>query len=176
MKRLGIDLGASSVKLALLDEGGVLYKWKYQIHHGSPLPTLYTLLAEINNGQLHDNSQVSVLICGIESGLLDLPVVSDIVALTEGAKRIAPSAAAVIAIGGQSARYITGLKDETPQFAENDSCASGTGSFFENQMTRLGLPLAEYSNLVAQAKTIPRIAGRCSVFAKTDIIHHQQEV
>lgn len=42
-------------------------------------------------------------------------------------------------------------------------------------MTRLDLPLAEYSNLVAQAKTIPRITGRCSVFAKTDIIHHQQE-
>ena len=174
MNKLGIDLGASAVKLALLDERGVLYKWKYQLHHGSPISTLHKLLIEISAGQI-PGSHVSVLLCGIESGLINLPTVGDIVALTEGAKRIAPSAAAVIAIGGQSARYITGLKDETPQFSENDSCASGTGSFFENQMSRLGLPLEEYSNLVGQAKSIPRIAGRCSVFAKTDIIHRQQE-
>jgi predicted CoA-substrate-specific enzyme activase len=172
--RLGVDLGASAVKLALLDEQGAIYKWAYQLHHGSPLPILRKLLEETSVGQLQD-SPVSVLLCGIESGLFDLPTVGDIVALTEGAKRIAPSAAAVIAIGGQSARYITGLKNETPQFVENDSCASGTGSFFENQMMRLGLPLAEYSNLVREAKSIPRIAGRCSVFAKTDIIHRQQE-
>ncbi len=174
MNRLGIDLGTSAVKLALLDERGKLQKWKYRLHHGSPLPILRGLLAEISAGQPL-GSNVSILLCGIESGLLDLPAVGDIVALTEGAKRIAPSAAAVIAIGGQSARYITGLKNETPQFSENDSCASGTGSFFENQMARLSLPLAEYSNLIGQAKSIPRIAGRCSVFAKTDIIHHQQD-
>jgi predicted CoA-substrate-specific enzyme activase len=174
MKRLGIDLGSSAVKLALLDKKGVLLKSDYRLHHGSLLPVLGKLLLEVREEWLlSENSYV--LICGIESGLLDLPAVGDIVALTEGAKRIAPSAAAVIAIGGQSARYITGLNDEIPQFAENDSCASGTGSFFENQMARLGLPLTEYSNLVKQANTIPRIAGRCSVFAKTDIIHHQQE-
>jgi predicted CoA-substrate-specific enzyme activase len=167
-------LGTSAVKLALLDEQGVIHKWAYRLHHGSPLSILRKLLEEIGVEQLQDN-HVSVLLCGIESGLLGLPTVGDIVALTEGAKRIAPAAAAVIAIGGQSARYIAGLKDKTPQFAENDSCASGTGSFFENQMMRLGLPLAEYSNLVGQAKSIPRIAGRCSVFAKTDIIHRQQE-
>ena len=57
----------------------------------------------------------------------------------------------------------------------NESCAAGTGSFFEDQMQRLGLPLESYSDLVARAQSVPRLSGRCSVFAKTDIIHRQQE-
>ncbi|MFP3043622.1 acyl-CoA dehydratase activase [Treponema primitia] len=179
MKRLGIDLGASAVKLALLDEENVILNHAYRLHHGNPLAVLEKLLLEIQEewfpAQQTTADDVYVLNSGMEGGVLSLPLAGDIVALTEGARRIAPSAAAVIAIGGQSARYITGLHDETPQFAENDSCASGTGAFFENQMARLGLPLAEYSALVEQAKSIPRIAGRCSVFAKTDIIHCQNE-
>ena len=57
----------------------------------------------------------------------------------------------------------------------NSNCSSGTGAFLEEQMSRLNLKLTDYSQLVKKAKTIPRIAGRCSVFAKTDITHHQQE-
>ena len=57
----------------------------------------------------------------------------------------------------------------------NSNCSSGTGAFLEEQMSRLNLKLTDYSDLVKKAKTIPRIAGRCSVFAKTDITHHQQE-
>ena len=174
MKKIGIDIGASAVKVAILNEEGVLLKSIYRLHHGNPLLVLENSLLDVRAEKLTTND-VYALVCGIEGSLLELPAVGDIVALTEGAKQISPSAAAVIAIGGQSARYITGLKEDVPQFAENDSCASGTGAFFEDQMARLGLPLTEYSSLVQQAKGIPHIAGRCSVFAKTDIIHHQQE-
>ena len=62
-----------------------------------------------------------------------------------------------------------------PDFEMNDSCAAGTGSFFEDQMQRLGLSIEDYSSVVAKAKSIPRLSGRCAVFAKTDIIHRQQE-
>lgn len=57
----------------------------------------------------------------------------------------------------------------------NGECAAGTGAFFEDQMYRLGLPLSAYSEYVRRAKSVPRLAGRCSVFAKTDLIHRQQE-
>lgn len=57
----------------------------------------------------------------------------------------------------------------------NEHCAGGTGSFFEDQMSRLGLRIEDYSELVAKARSIPRLSGRCAVFAKTDIIHRQQE-
>ncbi|MDU5613617.1 MAG: BadF/BadG/BcrA/BcrD ATPase family protein, partial [Slackia sp.] len=62
-----------------------------------------------------------------------------------------------------------------PRFAMNEGCAAGTGSFFEDQMERLGLRIEDYSRLVANARSVPRLSGRCSVFAKTDIIHRQQE-
>lgn len=62
-----------------------------------------------------------------------------------------------------------------PDFEMNESCAAGTGSFFEDQMQRLDLSIEDYSSLVAKAKSVPRLSGRCAVFAKTDIIHRQQE-
>lgn len=62
-----------------------------------------------------------------------------------------------------------------PTFSVNEHCAGGTGSFFEDQMSRLGLKIEDYSSLAAQAQSIPRLSDRCAVFAKTDIIHRQQE-
>ena len=81
----------------------------------------------------------------------------------------------IIEIGSQSARFITALDQAAPLFAVNEHCAGGTGSFFEDQMSRLGLQIEDYSDLVAKAKSVPRLSGRCAVFAKTDIIHRQQE-
>mgnify|MGYP003027094567 FL=1 len=84
-------------------------------------------------------------------------------------------AGSVIEIGSQGARFITDLQSRAPQFSVNEHCAGGTGSFFEDQMSRVGCRLGDYSSLVEQAQSVPRLSGRCAVFAKTDIIHRQQE-
>lgn len=68
-----------------------------------------------------------------------------------------------------------GLDLGAPQFSVNEHCAGGTGLFFEDQMSRLGLNIEDYSRLVVEAQSIPRLSGRCAAFAKTDIIHRQQE-
>ena len=100
----------------------------------------------------------------------------EIPAIHLGVRLLVPEARSVIEIGSQSARFLTGLDQNTPpRFAVNEHCAGGTGSFFEDQMSRLGLKLEDYSRLVGQARSIPRLSGRCAVFAKTDIIHRQQE-
>ena len=72
---------------------------------------------------------------------------------------------------------VTGINTErrAPQLSVNEHCAGGTGSFFEDQMSRVGCKLEDYSSLVKQAQSVPRLSGRCAVFAKTDIIHRQQE-
>lgn len=111
---------------------------------------------------------------GSGSEILSLPSVNEISALAAGARYVAPVANSVMEIGGGSSKYIVDLAKEHIQFALNDNCSAGTGSFFAAQMQRLGLPLEEYSAMVVKAKSIPHIAGRCSVFAKTDIIHSQQ--
>ena len=56
----------------------------------------------------------------------------------------------------------------------NSSCSAGTGLFLEEQVFRLGIKLEDFSDYTDKATSIPRIAGRCSVFSKTDMIHHQQ--
>lgn len=80
-------------------------------------------------------------------------------------------------IGGQGARYVTGVRDPERQVEVfmNSGCAAGTGSFLEEQMTRLGMRVEDYGTVARKAISVPRIAARCSVFAKSDIIHHQQE-
>ena len=106
----------------------------------------------------------------------EAPVLEDVPALTRGAALLAPEARSIVCLGAQNAFFVTGFADGAPpRFAMNEGCAAGTGSFFEDQMGRLGLPLEEYSALVGRAQSVPRLSGRCSVFAKTDIIHRQQE-
>lgn len=104
-----------------------------------------------------------------------IPSLGDIPAIVEGVRWIIPQVGSVIEIGSQGARFITDLQSRAPQFAVNEHCAGGTGSFFEDQMSRVGCKLEDYSSLVEQAQSVPRLSGRCAVFAKTDIIHRQQE-
>ena len=94
---------------------------------------------------------------------------------SRGQRLFFPAVVPIVDIGGESSRYITDLDAAPVRFAANSSCSAGTGSFFEDQMTRLEIELEDYSEAVAAADSIPRIAGRCTVFAKTDIIHRQQE-
>ena len=87
-----------------------------------------------------------------------------------------PDAGSIVEMGAQNSCFLTGIREgETLSYAMNGECAAGTGAFFEDQMYRLGLPLSAYSEYVRRAKSVPRLAGRCSVFAKTDLIHRQQE-
>lgn len=85
---------------------------------------------------------------------------------------------AIVEIGGQSAKYITNFSQNDKadiKISMNSSCSAGTGSFLEEQLSRLNLALEDYSLYAERARSIPRIAGRCAVFAKTDITHHQQQ-
>ncbi len=104
--------------------------------------------------------------------------VNEVAALVEGGTSLAPQARAIVEIGGQTAKYVTGFSATEKSRVEvsiNSNCASGTGAFLEEQVSRLGLPIEDFSLRARQASNIPRIAGRCSVFAKTDVTHHQQE-
>ena len=71
--------------------------------------------------------------------------------IVEGVHRLVPQAGSIIEIGSQGARFITEVQSRTPQFAANEHCAGGTGSFFEDQMSRVGCKLEDYSALVEQA-------------------------
>ena len=111
----------------------------------------------------------------LRSACCSVGVLEDVPAITRGVGLLAPEARSVMEIGGQNAHFVALEPGRAPEFAMNESCASGTGSFFEDQMSRLGMRIEDYSSMVSRAKSVPRLSGRCSVFAKTDIIHRQQE-
>ena len=105
--------------------------------------------------------------------------VNEVIAQARGTFTFLPQARTVIDMGGEDAKLI--LVDEDPQgglviedFAMNTMCAAGTGSFLDQQSHRLGYSIEDFSQLSLKSTTPPRVAGRCSVFAKTDMIHLQQ--
>lgn len=215
---VGIDIGASSVKVAAVDAAGAVARVLRRAHQGSPLPCLRALLDELANGENEPGARVApeaggraggegacesepaaasaisatsrplplsacggVAVTGSGAGMVralapGLRELEEVPALVKGVRALAPQAACVMQMGAQSGVFATGFASgAAPEFAMNESCAAGTGSFFEDQMQRLGLPLDSYSDLVTRAQSVPRLSGRCSVFAKTDIIHRQQE-
>ena len=174
MFQLGIDMGSSTIKLALLENGALRRSW-LAVHQGELTSTLKQGLAALELPE-----QFTAAVTGSNRTALlehcpDFAQVEDIPALVEGVRVAVSDAGSIIDVGGQSARFITDLNGKAPRFSVNEHCAGGTGSFFEDQMSRLGLKLEDYSALVAKAREIPNLSGRCAVFAKTDIIHRQQE-
>lgn len=176
----GLDLGASSVKAAVLSEEEEILFLRHRTHKGSPAEALKKLLDELNEVLPLANCRAFLVTGGSGSLLREYDEAAElfetIPAMTQGAELVMPAAQSLIGIGGQNACFISGIgRESVPSFAVNESCASGTGGFFEDQMGRLGLKIEDYSALVEKAESIPRLSGRCAVFAKTDIIHRQQE-
>lgn len=173
---IGLDCGSATIKAAILADGAVA-KTRAVRHHGDVTQAAQKLLTELAQAW----PQAPVVLTGGMGGRLQencpsLAALDEIPALQQGIALLAPEARALIEVGSQSARFLTGLGRGTPpRFAVNEHCAGGTGSFFEDQMSRLGLALEDYAAHVAKAQSIPRLSGRCAVFAKTDIIHRQQE-
>ncbi|KPJ58086.1 MAG: hypothetical protein AMJ42_03940, partial [Deltaproteobacteria bacterium DG_8] len=91
-----------------------------------------------------------------------------------------PEIRTIIEIGGEDSRYISLQYDESlgrtviSDFSMNAICAAGTGSFLDEQSSRLGIRIEDFGKVALESNNAARIAGRCSVFAKTDMIHLQQ--
>jgi predicted CoA-substrate-specific enzyme activase len=177
---LGIDVGYSSVKIVLLKNKVPVFS-KYSLHNGKIKEEIKEIISELSTK--HDINNITYgAITGSGSRSFyqtaEIRYVNDVAAIVEGALHSCKNAQSIIEIGGEGATYIAGFNASSSkgiQISMNPSCSAGTGSFLEEQISRLNLKLDEYSTLSMKATTIPRIAGRCSVFAKTDIIHHQQE-
>ena len=91
-----------------------------------------------------------------------------------------PKLKTILEIGGEDSKLIV-LGEESPgadhkvaDFAINGACAAGTGSFLDQQASRMGIPIEQFGDVALKSEHPPRVAGRCSVFAKSDMIHLQQ--
>jgi predicted CoA-substrate-specific enzyme activase len=101
--------------------------------------------------------------------------VNEIVAQARATSSLYPEVKTVLEIGGEDSKLIHLTKGKLVDFATNTVCAAGTGSFLDQQASRLGLKIEDFGKLALRSKHPPRIAGRCTVFAKSDMIHLQQK-
>ncbi len=99
-----------------------------------------------------------------------------------GQRRLYPEVRTIIEIGGQDSKLILlEHSEEDPHraaikdFAMNELCAAGTGAFLDEQACRLGIRIEDFASIALEAGSPAHIAGRCAVFAKTDMIHLQQK-
>lgn len=182
MKFIGIDAGSVSVKLVELDGDGRFQQSIYRRHRGQPLSVALELLKTVITTQAGstDSRAYSVSLTGSAGRLMGqvmgIVPVNEVVAFTYATRRLYPHVRTIIELGGEDSKLIfTDEGSDSPaDFAMNSVCAAGTGSFLDQQAERLRLSIEEFAELALKSKTPPRIAGRCSVFAKSDMIHLQQ--
>ncbi|AOY74510.1 acyl-CoA dehydratase activase [Clostridium formicaceticum] len=181
MYSLGIDIGYTSIKLVLINSNDEIKHTAYLLHKGRIQEVLKEAIYNLMSSYVLEDIKFAA-ITGTGSKFLaedqELQFINEVTAIVEGSMSTEKKIGSIIEIGGQSAKYITEFRESNKsgiKIAINSDCSAGTGSFLEEQISRLDLKLEDYSVFTEKAQSIPRIAGRCSVFAKTDMIHHQQE-
>jgi predicted CoA-substrate-specific enzyme activase len=178
--RIGIDLGAAQVKAALRDDDGA-WLWRGRAaNRGHPLAALADTLAALPGQWCAHPMQVAITGSGqyVLDGMPECLRVSEVLAIARAVRRGFPLARTVIDLGGQSSKWILlgcAGQDAVVDFSANGLCAAGAGAFLEQQASRLGLGVEDLGRMAAAARKGATIAGRCSVFAKSDMIHLQQK-
>ncbi|HZK44033.1 MAG TPA: acyl-CoA dehydratase activase [Syntrophomonadaceae bacterium] len=176
---LGVDIGSVSSNFVLLNKNFEITHKVYMRTQGNPVQAIKDGYAGIKE-ELGDIGQISgVGSTGSGRNLADMLLGADIVkneitAHGVAALHLYPNVRTIIEIGGQDSKMIL-LKDAiVHDFAMNTVCAAGTGSFLDQQASRLNIPIEQFGEKAVMSRHPVRIAGRCGVFAESDMIHKQQ--
>ena len=170
----GIDAGSVSAKIAILNEQGEILFTAYRRHLGKPLDVSVELLGDA----LAEYPGLRVSVTGsagkIVAQKLGAPHINELLALSASTRKLYPEVRSVVELGGEDSKFLLLGEDAIEDFSLNSVCAAGTGSFLDQQAERMRLSIEEFAEMALKCETPPRIAGRCSVFAKSDMIHLQQ--
>jgi predicted CoA-substrate-specific enzyme activase len=182
---IGIDIGSTSSDVVILNDASEVLFCDYRRTKGRPIQTLRSQLNEVFT---HINPSNILLTAATGSGarflakLLNILFVNEVPAQAAAVHLLYPqfNQATIIEMGGQDSKliFLTTEQGRTGvgNFTLNTVCAAGTGSFLDQQAQRLGIDIeTEFGQMALQSKSVPRMAGRCSVFAKSDMIHLQQQ-
>ena len=167
---LGIDIGSTTVKIAILDENDTLIFSDYERHFANIQETLADLLqkAEDQLGEL--------TLCPVITGSggltlanhLEVPFVQEVIAVSTSLQKLAPKTDVAIELGGEDAKIIY-FENGNVEQRMNGICAGGTGSFIDQMASLLQTDAPGLNEYAKHYKALYPIAARCGVFAKTDI-------
>ena len=176
---LGVDVGSISTNLAIIDRHKQLIESVYIRTEGRPIQSIQrgvTLLKD----KVGEDFQISgVGATGSARQLTGLVVGADVVRNEITAHSLASlnentEIQTIMEIGGQDSKIILIRNGVPVDFAMNTVCAAGTGSFLDQQANRLEIPIEDFGGLAIKSDNAVAIAGRCTVFAESDMIHKQQ--
>lgn len=176
---LGVDVGSVSTKLVVVDDNLNIIASLYTSTAGQPIGTVQEGLKTIEKQIDGDIEICGVGVTGSGREIASIIVGADVVkneitAHAVAASHLIPGTRTILEIGGQDSKIIILRNGIVVDFAMNTVCAAGTGSFLDHQAQRLGIPIEEFGALALKSDNPVRIAGRCSVFAESDMIHKQQ--
>jgi predicted CoA-substrate-specific enzyme activase len=176
---LGIDVGSVTTKFAVLNEDDELITHIYLPTQGKPIEMVQQGLSQVKQQLPHDIDIRGVATTGSARYLAGVIVGADLVkneitSHAVGALHYFPQGQTVIEIGGQDSKIIIIRDGIVTDFGMNTVCAAGTGSFLDHQALRLNMSIEELSQRALESKNPVRIAGRCTVFAESDMVHKQQ--
>ncbi|MDI6727518.1 MAG: acyl-CoA dehydratase activase [Thermodesulfovibrionales bacterium] len=174
MHFIGLDAGSVAVKIVVLDEKGNEVEGHYARHYGHPVRVSLKLLKEIQGRFPESSLSVTGSAGKAIASALKIKPINEIVSQFYSIKKLFPHINTIIELGGEDSKLIILENGAIKDFSMNSVCAAGTGSFLEQQAERLRLSIEEFSEIAARSERPSKIAGRCSVFAKSDMIHLQQ--
>jgi predicted CoA-substrate-specific enzyme activase len=176
---LGIDVGSVSTNLVLTGEDGTVKHSIYLRTRGRPIEAVQQGL-KLMKASLPAGAKIAGVgttgsgrhLAGIITGA-DI-VKNEITTHAIAASNVVPGVRTILEIGGQDSKIIILRNNVVADFAMNTVCAAGTGSFLDQQAARLNINIDEFGPLALKSEVPVRIAGRCAVFAESDMIHKQQ--
>ena len=167
--RLGIDIGSTTVKIAVIDDQNQILFADYERHYANIQETLASLLKKCRELLGEVSLRPSITGSGglTLSGHLHIPFIQEVVAVATSLQDYAPQTDVAIELGGEDAKiiYFTGGIDQRM----NGICAGGTGSFIDQMASLLQTDATGLNEYAKHYKAIYPIAARCGVFAKSDI-------
>lgn len=168
---LGVDIGSTTLKVAMLDNDGKLVYSDYQRHNAAIRQTANHVATRVF--QRFGDCWLDIVLTGsVGMGYaerLDFGFVQEVVAAAETIKQRYPQVHTFIDMGGEDSKMIFFEDGKVPDIRMNGSCAGGTGAFIDQTATLLGVETNELNALAEKSETIYPIASRCGVFSKTDI-------
>ncbi|MFC1736199.1 acyl-CoA dehydratase activase [Candidatus Hydrogenedentota bacterium] len=180
---IGLDIGSISINIVVVSQEARIIEEQYIRTKGQPLQRIRETLQDLAS-RFSTESIASVSTTGsggkLVADLLGGVFTNEVVAQARATNEFHPEVRTIVEMGGEDAKLIvfTSGKGENTRaiadFAMNAACAAGTGSFLDQQASRLGFTIEEFGEIALKSEHAPRIAGRCSVFAKSDMIHLQQ--
>ncbi len=167
--RIGLDIGSTTVKIAILDEKNKLIYSRYERHFSDIRTTIIGLIVECYENM--GNIPCTIIVTG-SGGLsiskwLQVEFVQEVIACTKTVETLIPETDVIIELGGEDAKitYFTGGIEQRM----NGSCAGGTGAFIDQMAVLLNTDALGLNKYAKDYKVIYPIASRCGVFAKTDV-------